>query len=52
MYLKKIWGFVIKPDEYESTRIHWIALYVNGENVTFFDSFGDEHIPNKKLRNL
>ena len=24
---------------------HWIAIYVNAENVTYFDSFGVEHIP-------
>ena len=24
---------------------HWIALYVNAENVTHFNSFGVEHIP-------
>ena len=37
-------------DEYESIGTHWIALYVNVENVTYFDSFGVIHIPNK-LRN-
>ena len=24
---------------------HWIALRVNGDNVTYFDSFGVEYIP-------
>ena len=24
---------------------HWIALYVSGNKVTFFDNFGVEHIP-------
>ena len=24
---------------------HWIALYVNDNNVIYFDSFGVEHIP-------
>ena len=24
---------------------HWIALYVNNKTVTYFDSFGVEHIP-------
>ena len=30
---------------------HWIDLYVNDNNVTYFDSFGVEHIPReiKKL---
>ena len=32
-------------DEYNWTGTHWIALYVNIENVTYFDSFGAEHIP-------
>ena len=26
---------------------HWIAIYVNAENATYFDSFGVEHIPTK-----
>ena len=38
--------YVINLDEYESIRTHWIALYVNDDNVTYFDSFGVEHIPN------
>ena len=25
--------------------IHWVALYVHNNNVTYFDSFGVEHIP-------
>ena len=24
---------------------HWVALWVNNNNVTYFDSFGVEHIP-------
>ena len=24
---------------------HWIALYVNRDNVIYFGSFGVEHIP-------
>ena len=39
------WAYVINLDEYESIGIHWIALYVIAENVTYFDSFGVEHIP-------
>ena len=33
-------GYIINLDEYESIGTHWIALYVNAENVTYFDSFG------------
>ena len=37
--------FIIDLDEYESIGTHWIALYVNAENVTYFDSCEVEHIP-------
>ena len=40
-------AYVINLDEYKSIGTHWIALYVNGNNVTNFDSFGVEHIPKK-----
>ena len=40
-------AYKINLDEYESIWTHWIALYVNAENVTFFSSFGVEHIPNE-----
>ena len=29
---------------------HWIGLYVNGDNVKYFESFGFEHIPKKIKR--
>ena len=41
-------------DEFKSIGTHWIALYVNRNNATYFDSFGVEHIPkeiNKIIRN-
>ena len=37
--------FVINLDEFKSMRAHWIALYMNGNNIIYFDSFGVEHIP-------
>ena len=37
--------YIVTPDEYESIGTHWIALYVNGENVTY--TFGAGHIPNE-----
>ena len=45
--LPKIKGgsYIINLDEYESIETHWIALYVNAKNVTYFDSFGVERIP-------
>ena len=38
-------------DEYESIGIHWITLYVNAENVTYFDSFGVEDVL-KEIKNF
>ena len=40
-------AYVIKLDEYKSIGTHWIALYVNDDNVTYFDSFAVEHVPKK-----
>ena len=37
-------AYIINFDEYESIWAHWRALYVNAKNVTYFDSFGAEHI--------
>ena len=31
-------------DEFKSIGSHWIALYVDAENVTYFDILGVEHI--------
>ena len=44
-------AYMINFNEYESIATHWIALYVNDNNVTYFDSFGVEHIlkENKKF---
>ena len=36
---------IINFDEHESIGTHWIALYVNAKSVTYFESFGVEHIP-------
>ena len=37
-------AYVINLDEYKSIETHWIALYVKGNNVMHFDSFGAEPI--------
>ena len=36
---------VINLDEYKSIGTHGIALYVNGNNAIYFDSFEVEHTP-------
>ena len=46
-------AYVINLDKYSDIRTHWVALYVGranrkdvkNNNVTYFDSFGVEHIP-------
>ena len=42
--------YVINLNEYELIETHWIALYVNAENVAYFDSFVVEHIPKKSRK--
>ena len=32
-------------DKYSDIGTHLVALYVHNNNVTYFDSFGVEHIP-------
>ena len=44
-------AYVINLDEYESIVTHWIALYMNVNNIIYFDSFLVEHIP-KEIKNL
>ena len=36
-------AYVINLDEFKSIGTHWTDLYVNGKNLTYFDSFGVEH---------
>ena len=36
---------MINFDDYESIGTYWVALYVNDNNITYFDCFGVEHIP-------
>ena len=36
-------AYVINLDEYSDIATHWVALWVN--SVTYFHSFGVEHIP-------
>ena len=38
-------AYVINLDEYSDIGTHLIALYVNNKVVTYFHSFGVEHIP-------
>ena len=42
--------YVTNLDGYSDIGTHWVALYVNNDNdVTYFDSFGVEHIPKETI---
>ena len=43
---------VINLDEFKSIGTHRIALYVNDNYVTYFDSFGFEHIPKEIKKSI
>ena len=43
VFIKDV-AYIANLDEYEWIGVHWIALFVNDNNVTYFDSFGVEHI--------
>ena len=38
-------AYVINSDEYSDIGTHWVPLRVNNDDVTYFDSFGAQHIP-------
>ena len=42
-------AYIINLDKYESIGTHWIALFVNAENVKYFDSFRVEYM-SKEIR--
>ena len=43
-------AYAINLDEYHDIGTHWVALYVNNTTVTYFDSFGVEHIPKEIIK--
>ena len=43
-------GYVINLDEYHDIGTHWVAFNVNNKTVTYFDSFGVEHIPKEIMK--
>ena len=38
-------AYVINLDQYKSIETPWVALYVNGDNLTYIDSIGADWIP-------
>ena len=43
-------AYIINLDEYSDIGTHWVALYVNNNDITYFDSFGVEHIPKEIIK--
>ena len=43
-------AYVINLDEHYDIGTHWVALYVYNKTVTYFDSFGVEHIPKEVMK--
>ena len=41
---------IINLDEYSDIGTHSVALWVNDNNVTYFDSFGVKHIPKEIIK--
>ena len=37
-------AYITNLDEYESIGTHWIVVYMNGDNVRYFDRFGVKDI--------
>ena len=42
---------IVNLDNYKNTSIHWIALYVKDNEITYLDYFGVEHVP-KEIKEL
>ena len=38
-------AYIMNFDEYSNIGTHWVALYLQNNNFTYFDFFGVEHIP-------
>ena len=44
-------AYIINLDDYSDIGTHYVVLYVQNNDVIYFDSFGVEHIP-KKNKNI
>ena len=48
----KLGAYVINVNEQESIGTRWIALSVNGDNLTYFNSLKVEYIPKEIKENI
>ena len=46
----KDWAYIINLDKYFDIGTYWVALSINNNNVTYFDSFEVEHIPKEIIK--
>ena len=44
-------AYIINLDEYSDIGTHCVALWLNNNSATYFDSFGVEHIP-KEIKKI
>ena len=42
--------YITNLHEYSDIGTNWVALYVKNNEITYFDSFGVEHIPKEIIR--
>ena len=45
-------AYIINLDESSDIGTHWVALWVNYNNVIYFDSFGVGHIPKEIIKSI
>ena len=43
-------AYVSNLEKYHDIGTHWVALYANNKIITYFDSFGVEHIPREIMK--
>ena len=43
-------AYLINLDEYSDIGTHWITLHVKNNDITYFDSFGIEHISKEIIK--
>ena len=48
--LKKAACVIIYLDHLENTGTHWVVIFVNKNEVIYFDSFGVEYIPKEIMQ--
>ena len=45
-------GYVVNLDDMGKAGTHWVAIFINDDRATYFDSFGVEHMPREVVRFL